>query len=96
MILGGCAAGQVHPIAGTATDHPHIVSQAEFLRTLRGNGAPTVNYQTAYRYAADACATIMKSRWQDREQLSALLPASIQDPTIRYEVYVAVHHSCVV
>lgn len=89
----GCAATaaqSVTPITGIASDHSHIVSQAEFLRVLRGNGAPTTNYQMAYQYTVDTCNVVMRARPQDRQQLSSVYPASIQDPILRSQVYTAV------
>lgn len=91
IALSACAPNTTVTLPGVASDHPHTVSQDAFLRVLRGNGAPTTNYQQAYRYTVDACNVIMKSRWQDRPQLASTYPASIQDATLRYEVYTAIN-----
>lgn len=91
MVVGGCATQTTVTIPGVGADHPHIVSQSDFLRALRGNGAPTTNYTQAYRYATDTCNVLMHARPQDRALLASTYPANIQDATLRFEVYVAIH-----
>lgn len=77
-------------VSGVATDHAHVVSRETFLQVLRERGASTTNWQQAYTYTTDACNVIMRARWQDRPTLGATYPASIQDVTVRTEVYSAI------
>jgi len=46
--------------------------------------------EQAYADATDVCTKVMTSRWQDRSMLLSVVPASIQDPILRAQVYVAV------
>lgn len=77
-------------VSGTASDHSHIVSFSEFSRVVTGAGQPSTNLEQAYADATDTCNQVMTARWQDRPQLLALVPASIQDPILRGQVYSAV------
>lgn len=90
LAVGGCVPQTTVAIAGVATDHPHIVSQDEFVRVLRGNNVDPVDVATAYKFTTDACNVIMRARWQDRPSLGSVYPANIQDPILRGEVYTAV------
>lgn len=77
-------------VAGTASDHSHIVSFEQFVKIEQGLGEPLTNLQEAYAQTAKVCQTVMTSRWQDRDILATALPASIQDVTLRWQVYSAV------
>jgi len=84
------AAAQPTVVAGVATDHSHVVSFEQFKRVVAGHGESLDNLQLAYQDTTWVCTTVMTSRWQDRPSLLSVLPASIQDPIRRGQVYSAV------
>lgn len=77
-------------VAGVATDHSHVVSFTEFKRIVLGSGQSSANLEQAYADTTDVCNQVMTARWQDRPVLLSVVPASIQDPTLRSQVYYAV------
>lgn len=77
-------------VAGAASDHSHVVSFEQFKRIVLGAGQPSENLAQAYADTSDVCTKVMTSRWQDRSLLLSVVPASIQDPIVRSQVYVAV------
>lgn len=88
--IAACKAETPETVDGAASDHSHVVSFDQFTRIARGAGQPSATLPQAYAITTSVCDTVMTSRWQDRPQLLSLLPASIQDPTLRTEVYYAV------
>ncbi len=83
-------AGITTNVAGVASDHSHVVSFEEFKRIEMGAGQPSTNLALAYSDTTSVCTQVMTSRWQDRDVLLSVVPASIQDPTLRGQVYWAI------
>jgi|SRR5882757_1498856 len=77
-------------VDGAASDHSHVVTFNQFKAIVLGAGQPSSNLEQAYADATDVCTKVMTSRWQDRSMLLSVVPASIQDPILRAQVYVAV------
>lgn len=77
-------------VAGVASDHSHVVSFDQYKRVVAGHGESLDNLALSYADTTSVCTIVMTSRWQDRPSLLSVLPASIQDPIRRGQVYSAV------